>query len=269
MARRRVEQYRREAYCCDYNIVLTGFPNCNHLEVCDLVDVTHSRAGFSGKEFIITKKSEDALGETALEIKAYHSGVYTDKTVPFQRGYYSNFNRLMRKPPYIENLVVTDNSSWDNGYWFPILKVEYDVPTTAQDFHHSEIQYAKNYAGASTVSTVSGGSTTITFDSGDDYNAVSEGTIIQANGEWGAILSKDGSNQCTLAIDVDWYNGGGGHSFTHQTFSKYWENDYTRGENCNLINIGIQDGDTFYARVVSVSSFGAADHRRLFTLCVG
>lgn len=149
-ARRRARQILDIARYADFEVKLSGLPDASHLEVFDLVTVTHALAGWTAKEFVVMSKKEDAYGVCDFELRAYHAGLYEDKETAVQTSYYSRLASPSKTPSGVSNLSLAENSYRNmlTGDWINQLLVTYDLPADSLYVSHCKIQISKD-AGSS------------------------------------------------------------------------------------------------------------------------
>lgn len=141
VARRRCKFLFDKFQATDYTCKLTGFPGAQGLEPFDRIRVTHSLPGWTLKDFIVKKKSEDDIGRPILECESYHEGLYQgEEAEPQANVPASNLPSPFASPAQVTGLTLTDISSWSSdGYYIPKINVTYTKPTNTLGWAYANI----------------------------------------------------------------------------------------------------------------------------------
>jgi len=150
VARRARFIYSRFKYT-DYNCRLASFPESSKLEIYDIVRVTHTLPGFSGKQFVIVGKKQNENGLCEFELDAYHSSIHDDRAAEIQHDYSTTLPNPFATPVDVKNLVLTESSvTGADGKYVPTVLVNFDAPTTTDSLYwsHAEIWTMTNDSGS-------------------------------------------------------------------------------------------------------------------------
>lgn len=142
LARRRLQfLYNRNKYT-DYICKLTGFPASSRVELYDVVTVTHTLPGFSGKKFIVKNKDEGEDSLCSFELHAYHSSIYDDRPAEIQEDYSLTLPNPFEIPDSVVGLRLDESSTTGaDGQYVPTVIAYFNAPTTPNSIYwdHAEI----------------------------------------------------------------------------------------------------------------------------------
>ena len=156
LARRRARFKFNKLRYTDYECTLDAFSGASDLEVYDLVTVTHSKPGWTAKEFLVTKKSENEAGQVRVELSAYYSGAYDDAEVAEQPNYKSDLPNPYATPP-ANSSVGLALASPGTGFDYDSVEVTITKDPGNPFYSYSEVYVSTNdsdyvYAGKTDIS---------------------------------------------------------------------------------------------------------------------
>ena len=144
-ARRYANLVLREARYADYRCNFKAFSDSQHLELFDLVTVTHNLPGFSSKEFLVIGIETDHYGISEFTLMAYHSGVYDDSYDAVSGTYLSTLPNPAWPCADTDNLALTESSFFDNsGHFIYAVTLTYDLPDEADNWGYAAIYIKVN-----------------------------------------------------------------------------------------------------------------------------
>ena len=149
VARRRCQYKFDKARYQDYFCKLTGGHDSSKVEILDKVTISHPLPGWSSKEFLVSKKSEDEYGRPAFELDAYFAGLYDGYAFEEQE----NFSA---RPPYVYDqlsgvtgLALTLDQFFDeSGVYVGKYLLTY-TPPNGSLYSHSRILLQTHAPGSS------------------------------------------------------------------------------------------------------------------------
>lgn len=114
---------------------LTGFPISQKLEVYDRVAITHDLVGWSGKDFLILKKTEDWKGRPKFYVVEYLSGIYQDNGFETQEGYLVQTANPNLPPSSTASVTAIFNAVGSDSYSFGSITITFTKPVTPHYSH--------------------------------------------------------------------------------------------------------------------------------------
>ncbi len=138
IARRRARfKFNKKRYP-DYSCNFSALSGAGDIEVLDLVTITHVLPGWTTKQFLITSRSENAVGGMKFTAEAYYSGAYDDS----QAGTQANFESALPNPhdtPSSVTSVTVAMVAVGNAFDFDAVRVSFTPPSGDPFYSHSEV----------------------------------------------------------------------------------------------------------------------------------
>lgn len=145
LARRRAQFLFNKFKYTDYECTFTAFTNAGRVELYDLITISHSKAGWTSKPFIVTGYSENEEGQPTIKASAYHVGMYDDAAVEEQLNYASDLPNPF-VPPKVNTAVSASLISPGTGFDYDSVKVSITKPVNEAFYSYTEV-YISNVAG--------------------------------------------------------------------------------------------------------------------------
>ena len=120
-----------------------------------MVSVTHSKPGWTAKEFLVVGKSENEAGQVQVSLRAYYSGIYDDSEVAEQPNYESDLPNP-HDTPTSNSAVSLSLAAPGTGHDYEAVTVSVTTPTTDPFYSHSEIYLSNDDATYILAGTTSG-----------------------------------------------------------------------------------------------------------------
>jgi len=114
-----------------------------------LITISHSKAGWVDKPFIVIGYSENEEGQPTIRAMAYYSGVYDDAEVGTQANYASNLPNPYT-PPKVNTAVTATLVSPGIGFDYDSIKISITKPPNEPFYSYTKVYISNVPGGAGT-----------------------------------------------------------------------------------------------------------------------
>lgn len=138
VAKRRLQLEFDKVKYTEYQCNLIGFSDSGHLEVFDLVDVTHVLPGFTSKNFIVKNVSPDQYGRVGFKLEEYYAGIYHDREADVQSGSGIDLPNPWAVLSHPTNIALTAPADDGNSSFQSHANLTF-TPTPSPFWSHAEV----------------------------------------------------------------------------------------------------------------------------------